>query len=188
MLRQLTAEQFLDERLELPDAGQWAELIEGIPICLQPPDLEHGNTVLNLSKALAGYIQHSERGYACFDLGLRVARNPDTIRFPAISYFLEGPRFAESDKLFTDVVPALVVDLASTPDRREHIPARVAQFHAWGVRQVWVIDCGNQYVRVESRGADAVSLSAADILRAESLLEGFALPVSALFAEPEWWR
>jgi Uma2 family endonuclease len=188
MLRQLTAEQFLDERFDLPDAGQWTELVEGIPISLQAPDLEHGNSVLNLSKALAAYIQQAERGYACFDLGLRVARRPDTIRFPAVSYFLEGPRFAESDKPFTDVVPSLVVDMASTSDRRQQMPQRVAQYHAWGVGLVWVVDSGERSVQVVPAGQDATRLSAAETLDGGSILVGFEIHVEALFAEPAWWR
>ncbi len=187
MLRQLTAEQFLDQRFDLPEAGQWAELVEGIPICFQPPDLDHGNSVLNLSKALAQFIQQSERGYACFDLGLLVARNPDTIRFPAVSFFVEGPRFAEADKPFTEAVPALVVDMASTGDRRQQMPDRIAQFLAWGVCSVWVIDCRARSVEVARAGGESIRLTGPETLRGGAVLEGFELRVAALFAEPEWW-
>ena len=55
MIRTLTAEQFIDQRFDMPDSGQWAELIEGVPVFLEPPDLDHGNTILNLSKAVAAY-------------------------------------------------------------------------------------------------------------------------------------
>ncbi|MBL8852297.1 MAG: Uma2 family endonuclease, partial [Planctomycetaceae bacterium] len=106
MLRQLSVDQFLMERDELPHEGRWAELVEGIPICFDPPDLLHGNVILNVSKILADFIQRTSLGYACFDLGLLLARSPDTLRYPAVSYFLDGPRFAESDKLYTDVIPA----------------------------------------------------------------------------------
>lgn len=188
MLRQLTAEQFLDERFDLPESGQWAELVEGIPICFQPPDVDHGNAVLNLSKALAQFIQETDRGYACFDLGLLLARNPDTIRFPAVSYFVDGPRFGEADKEFTDAVPALVVDMASTGDRREQMPARIEQYLGWGVTNVWVIDSRAQSVRVARVGGMAVDLSGPETLCGDAVLEGFEVRVAALFAEPEWWR
>ena len=188
MLRQLTAGQFLDQRFDLPEAGQWAELVEGIPICFQPPDLDHGNALLNLSKALAQFIQQSDRGYACFDLGLLVARNPDTIRFPAVSYFVEGPRFAESDKPFTETIPALIVDMSSTGDRREQMPGRVAQYLAWGVCSVWVVDSRARTVDVTRAGAESLRLSGPETLHGGSELAGFAVRVAALFAEPEWWR
>ena len=104
---------------ELPFGGRWAELVEGIPIVFEPPDPVHGNVILNVSKTLADYIQRTGIGYACFDLGLLLARDPDTLRYPAVSYFVDGPRFAESDKLFTEVTPAFVIEVASSVDRRQ---------------------------------------------------------------------
>jgi hypothetical protein len=85
--RIMTAENFADERSELPDAGQWAELIRGVPVTLAPPDIEHGTIVLNLSKAFSTYVHSGGPGYACFDLGLIVERRPDTSfsRLSAIS-------------------------------------------------------------------------------------------------------
>lgn len=188
MLRQLTAEQFLDERPNLPEAGQWAELVEGIPICLCAPDLHHGNVVLNLSKQLAEYVQRTEHGYPCFDLGLRVARDPDTIRFPAISYFTAGPRFAESDKPYTDAVPLLVVHLLSTPDRREQFPGRLDELWRFGVQAAWAIDPVERAVQVLETGSSQAVLGEADVLSGFSWLPGFGMPVSDLFQEPAWWK
>lgn len=187
MLRQLTAEQFLEERHNLPDAGQWAELVEGIPICLSAPDLHHGNTVLNLSKLLAEYVQRTEYGYPCFDLGLRVRRDPDTIRFPAVAYFVEGPRFGELDKPYTDVVPALVVELASTADRREQLHSRLADYRQAGVAAVWIIDPAGQSVQLCSPQRPSVEFSALDQFSGAPLLPGFNVPVADLFREPSWW-
>jgi Uma2 family endonuclease len=188
MSQQLTAEQFLDQRFDLPEAGQWAELVAGVPTCFQPPDLDHGNAILNLSKALAQFLQQVDRGYACFDLGLLLARNPDTIRFPAVSYFAGGPRFAEADKPFTAAVPELVVDMASTGDRRAQMPDRVVQYLARGVQGVWVIDSRARSVEVTLADAEPVRLTGPEPLHGGPLLAGFSVQVAALFAEPDWWR
>jgi Uma2 family endonuclease len=187
MLPQFTADQFLERRFELPDAGQWAELVEGVPVFLDAPDLDHGNTLLNLSKAVAAYVQETERGYACFDVGLLMAREPDTIRFPAMCYFVEGERFAEADKPFTDAVPVLVVELASTSDRRRHMDARVQEYLAWGVPAVWVIDSRARSVVVSTRDRDSLRLSERETLRGDPWLAGFQIRVADLFAEPAWW-
>ena len=186
MLRQLTAEQFLDERHDLPDAGQWAELVEGIPICLSAPDLHHGNTVLNLSKLLADYVQHTEYGYPCFDLGLRVRRDPDTIRFPAVAYFVAGPRFAESDRPYTDAVPKLVVELISTVDRVEQLSSRLADYWRAGVTGAWAIDPAARALQVCDPETAALVLTEQDELRSP-LLPGFSASVADLFREPAWW-
>ncbi len=188
MLRQLTAEQFLDERFELPDGGQWAELVEGIPILLQPPDLDHGTTVLNLSKALAEYIERTERGYACFDLGLHLTQSPDTLRFPAACYFVEGERFAESDKAYTRTRPVLVIEMASTADRRRQMTERVEAYLAWGVPTVWVIDQAERCLHVCSASRQTAVYTEDETLAADSPLDGLRLTIADLFVEPAWWN
>src|SRR5215475_8829898 len=98
----INAEQFDEQRFELPEGGRWTELVEGEIVALSPPDDAHGNIVRNLSKSLAIHAQQSQSGYACFELGLIVGRNPDTVRFPAACYFTQGERFSESDKFVTE--------------------------------------------------------------------------------------
>ncbi|WP_298866430.1 hypothetical protein, partial [uncultured Gimesia sp.] len=64
-----TAEQLLETRLEQPEDGRWMELDRGKLINLDPPDVDHGTIVLNLSKMLSVYLHQVDRGYACFELG-----------------------------------------------------------------------------------------------------------------------
>jgi Uma2 family endonuclease len=184
----LSVDVFLDQRFDLPESGQWSELEAGQLVHLQPPDLDHGNTILNLSKVLAEYASQSE-GYPCFDLGLLLQRAPDTVWFPAVSYFEGGPRFAESDSVTTETVPTAVIELASTADRRHPMPRRVERYLAWGVREVWVIDPAEQSVQ---------STSAADpdqprcwqgdeVIVGAGCFAGLERAVRELFAEPEWW-
>lgn len=188
MLRQLSVDQFLRERDDLPFNGRWAELVEGIPICFEPPDPVHGNVILNLSKALAEFIQASGLGYACFDLGLLLSRDPDTLRFPAVSYFLAGPRFAESDKEFTEAMPAFVVELASSTDRRRLMHTREREFLDRGVELVWTIDTAAGDVQVASaRCPNAQRYAGDDRIPGDPLLPGLSIRAADLFHEPTWW-
>jgi Uma2 family endonuclease len=171
MLPLMTAEEFVDQRFDLPESGQWSELEEGILKNFQPPDLDHGNVIRNLSRALGQYVQSGGTGYACFDLGIAVARKPDTIRFPAACHFTEGPRFAEADKPFT-----------------EKPPARVLGYHEFGSGMVWVIDPKEKCVHLCPCGQKPTLLSAAQTLHGDPGLPGFAVPVQELFAEPDWWK
>ncbi|WP_437204420.1 Uma2 family endonuclease [Planctomicrobium sp. SH664] len=187
--RSMTAREFSEQRADLPDAGQWSELIRGVPVSLQPPDLDHGTIVLNLSKAFAGYVQSTLNGYPCFDLGLWVERQPDSIFFPAASYFLEGSRFAEADKEYTETVPALIVELLTTGDRRRNISERLSVYIKHGTRVVWLIDPQQQSVHVViPREGKNQRLSAEDTLSGDPVLSGFSMPVAQLFAEPSWAR
>lgn len=185
--RNMTAEEFLEHRPSLPDGGQWAELIRGVPVTLAPPDLEHGNIVLNFSKAFSQYVHSTLHGYACFDLGLRVERNPDTVYFPAVSYFTTGPRFAEVDNQITDTIPTLVIELATTNDRRRQISDRIHAYQRHGIGTIWLVDPHARTVhlcqagRVGNRRFDED-----DQLTGGDILPGFQFQVGDLFKPPAW--
>lgn len=184
----LTIEKFIEERTELPDGGRWTELQRGSLVTLEPPSVEHGTVVLNLTKALSEFVQRGGTGYACFELGLILARQPDTVRFPAISFYVEGPRFAEADKEVTDVPPALVVEIASTNDRRRGMHDRVTTWLEWGIPLVWVIDPHSKEVHTFEQKRASRQLTGIDSLTGGSILSGFDLTLAELFKEPGWYK
>lgn len=184
----LTAEQFAETRFDLPDSGRWTELVRGRIATLAPPEPEHGTVVLNLSKELASYLQRDRVGYACFELGLILARSPDTVRYPPMSLFLGSTDFSETDKEITDKRPALVVEIASSPVRRRTIGDRVQEFLGWGIRQAWVIDPLEKTVDVLAIRKARQHLTSTESLEGGDLLPGFGMNVGDLFAEPSWWK
>jgi Uma2 family endonuclease len=185
----LTAEKFATEKDELPDGGRWVELVEGQVITYHPPDVMHGNVVMNLSKQLADSLQTAENaGYACFELGLVVARNPDTVRMPQVCYYQSGKRFAETDAVVTQQRPTLVVEVASTNDRRRDMASRVSEYLRWGVERVWVIDTVEFQCIVHAAGQPTEQLPAHDILSGGPILPDFQIRVEDLFTEPKWWQ
>ncbi len=190
--RVLTAEEFIDAKPDLPEAGRWHELVRGRVVDLQPPSVEHTTVVFNFSKALGQFLEKNPLGYACYELGLLVSRNPDTVRVPAVSFFTSGERFAELDSEVTERVPDLIFDVLSTPRRRESMPQRLREYFRWGVREVWVADPDAQNLRVYTSPTE-YELWAEDAtvdvgrIHADSPLQGFTIRVSDLFREPEWW-
>ena len=194
--RTLTAEEFDNTRFELFDGGQWAELIAGEAIALHPPAPEHGPTVLNISKALAEYQNIKREGYACFELGLIVKREPDTVLAPAISYFVTGDRWEELDKTVTETRPALIVEVVSTPDRRRNFVPRLKQYLNWGVVVVWEIDPEAKTVVVHRSNHAAERLTGRSTLMGSSdwnnstidhpILQSFSVSLSDVFYEREW--
>ena len=195
--RSMTAEEFAEHRYELPDGGQWSELICGEAVSLHPPETAHGTVVLNLSKALADWIEQTRTGHACLELGLILSRCPDTVCCPPISYFVAGDGWAEMDKTITGSCPALVVEVPSTPDRKRLVPGRIQQYLERGVTVVWVVDPKQQSITVQTSQAEPLVLSSADMLGGtagwtsepgcDSILAGFSLPVEQVFREPDWW-
>jgi Uma2 family endonuclease len=183
-----TAEEFLAALDELPEGGQWTELVAGEIRRLSPPTMEHGNVVLNLSKALADHLQKPNTPtYACFELGLIIARNPDTVRYPACSVYTTAPKFGESDKLISENRPSLVIDIASSRDRRKNLEARLQAFHDWGVLSTWVIDPEGRFVFIAVKGRAVQRFGEHQTLVGGDALEGFRMQVADLFREPSWW-
>ena len=193
MIRLLTAEEFLAAKSGLPEAGRWHELVAGEILDLEPPPTVHSTVVLNFSKSLAEYLESTREGYAYFELGLLVSRAPDTIRFPAISYFTGDGRFAESDKQVTDTVPSLVLDIVSTPARRQGVSARIDEYLAWGVEQVWIVDPKSEEAAIHTGVRECCLVAKDDRLHGELVesgesLSGFSVRLAELFREPDWWR
>lgn len=194
----MTAEEFVEQKYDLPEGGRWSELIRGELITLDQPSDAHGNVIRNLSRALAIWIEEKGIGYACFELGLVVRRAPDTVIFPAVSYFLEGNRWDETDKVVTDSRPALVIEVASTVQRRRNMPERISHYKECGTQIVIVIDPVEQKIAIHSHNDRLEVLSADDIFVArddwcdspsgETLLAGFTIPVAEIFQQPEWWE
>lgn len=182
-----TAEQFLDARIELPDGGRWTELDRGQIINLDPPDIEHGTIVLNISKAVSRYLHQRDQGAAYFELGLVVAHDPDTVRFPAVSIYKSGSRFEETDKVVTDRRPDVIIEVASTNPRRRLMKDHLEEYTAWGVELIWVVDPSEKQVH-EYRPAEGNKVyELKGVLTGGETLPKFIVPVTDLFAEPDWW-
>jgi len=194
----LTAESFENARYDLPDGGQWVELVRGRVDVLSPPEEEHRIAVLNFSKALADYLNEHREGYPCFELGLLVKRGPDTVRFPAISYFMGGEFFAETDKSITETRPALIVEVMSSNDRRRSLNDRVFDYTNWGVEVLWVVDPLERAVhtirpgyankRVREDETLTGSLSWRHKATAQPILPDFRIAVTDIFTPPTYWN
>ena len=115
------------------------------------------------------------------------ADNPDTVRCPAISYFVDGERFAELDKTVTDTRPALVVEIASSSDRRRGLDQRLQSYFDWGVPLIWVIDTHSRQVHLFETGKRPRLLADYQTLFGSAALPGFTMLVGNLFADPKWW-
>lgn len=187
----LSAKDFAELKYTLPEAGRWHELHEGQTVSLSAPDEAHGTIVYNLSRALADWFKsqpQQSRGYACHDLGLHVHSGPDTVYVPAISIFREGRPFGQFDNVIATEVPGIVVDVASSSDRRRDMRLRTSAYMQHGVQCVWIPDPYKKEIQVIRSGCHTMALGKWQTLEVGELLPGFAMSVQSVFAEPEWWN
>ena len=179
----LTVAQF-EERLA--DGDRWIELVAGQLIRFDSPDESHGDVVRNLSRPLAKMAKTLPDLSICFELPIVISREAATIRCPAVSCFQSVNRFEETEKLLTDTRPALVIEVASTNDRREGMSDRVASYLDAGVVGVWVIDPVTRHVHQFVAGRSGTMLREKEVLSGAPLLPGLELPVADLFRQPKW--
>ena len=114
-------------------------------------------------------------------------RKSFAVYFPAVSVFLTGPRFSESDNAVTVTVPSLVIEILSTPDRQQGIDIRLSQYQTWGVPAVWLIHQKTKTVQLyDERGLRQLDpeMMIDDVVQ----LPGFQVPVIELFTIPDWAR
>ncbi len=188
MVGTYTAEQFDQQRFEFPDGGRWHELESGELVSLQPPDALHGAVVLNLTRALGEWLHarsDAVDGYTCFDLGLIVARCPDTVLRPPLSYFSGGNRFSHCGDTLTGECPRLVVEIASTNDRRTRMRERVRDYLSLGVDTIWVVETDKRELNILRKSEASRLLGQHHTLKAPTVLPGFSIPVRHIFREPE---
>lgn len=185
MSHAITLEEFVG-RLE--EGDRWIEVQRGQLVRLEPPTELHGNVVRNVARLLARHIQQKKLpAYAVFELGLVVDRSPLTISCPAISCYVGDGSFRESERLVSDVCPTLVVEVASTNERREAAAERVQQYFNWGARSVWLFDTLTRHAHVfrESRFQGRM-LKEDQQLEDERVFPELRFAVAEVFADPAW--
>ncbi|OYW17617.1 MAG: hypothetical protein B7Z55_12165 [Planctomycetales bacterium 12-60-4] len=154
----------------LEEGDRWIELVRGRLVRLSPPDELHGNVVRNLSKALSTHFRKQPSLYACYELSLLVSPAAVTIRTPAISCFPMSAGLVELDKLLSETVPDLVVEIASSNDR------------------IWVFDPESLHVHVFAPHETPRMLKETEMLTSQKLLPGFGILVGDVFMDPQWAR
>lgn len=172
----------------MPEDGQWSELHQGVVSHYPPPDLMHGNVILNLSKSLAQYFEKTRNGYAVFKIGLKTQTDPDSLYFPAVSIFLDGPLFEETDSEFADYPPQLLIEVISTPELREQFSKRAEKLLSWGVKSIWGIDTLHKHALIMTGSQEEIIVPQNATLMDINLMPGLSIPVEHLYRDPTWWQ
>lgn len=187
----MTAAEFASAKHELPESGRWHELHDGQTVLLSAPDDVHGTIVLNLSRALAQWFRTQpipSRGYACHGLGLHVQSQPDSVYVPAVSIFQSSRVFSQFDLVIATEVPRMVIDIASSNDRRSDMRLRTTAYMKLGVEVIWIPDPFKKEIQVIRRGAHTLALGKWQTLEGGDQLPGFRIAVESVFAQPLWWN
>jgi Uma2 family endonuclease len=110
---------------------------------------------------------------------------PEHIRIPDVA-FVSNQRFAGrtlKPGAFWELGCDLAVEVMSPSNTRREMERKLSDYFAAGVQTVWLVYIKTREVVVHTSPHDAVTLTGDDALEGGSLLPGFSVRISELFAE-----
>jgi Uma2 family endonuclease len=165
-----------------PEEGR-SELVAGTLVREPPPGERHGGIAAQVATLLLPFVRERGLGWVFVETGYVLARDPDTVRGPDVS-FVSARRLATAARRGPYLVgaPDLAVEVVSPDDTWQKVGAKVAEYLAAGAQAVWVIDPRHQTVTTHLRGRRPMTLGREEILHGEPYLPGLSLAVADLFA------
>ena len=169
--------------LRLDGEGVRGELIRGVLCETMSTGELHGKMVTNLVVELGVFVKAGRLGTLfASDSGVRLERDPDTVREPDIA-------FTSAERLpldawntgYSEVVPDLVIEVASPNDSRRELNDKAHMWLSHGVRLVWVVHPETRMVDVHRPDDAVATLGDRDALDGLDVLTGFTCDVSAIF-------
>lgn len=173
----------VEDLYRLPDDDRHYELSGGFLVSEPPPGGRHGRTAAKIVTALEIYARQSRNGvvYTC-DTGYILARNPDTVRAPDVSFVTRARYLTiEDDSRLISGPPDLAVEVLSPGDRPGKVNGKIDDYLRFGVPLVWICDPNAQTAQVFSSGV-TIQHGINDVLSAPDLLPTFNLPLREIFA------
>ncbi|MCW5851838.1 MAG: Uma2 family endonuclease [Anaerolineae bacterium] len=166
----------------LSEGDSHYELAQGRLVVTGLTGGEHGALIVEVGAALRAYVAHRQLGVVLLRTGYCLARNPDTVRSPDVS-FLRQERIPASGlpRGYIDGPPDLAVEIVSPGDRAEDIEAKVQDYLAYGTRLIWVVQPRTRTVTVYYPDGQARVLRGEDRLNGEDVVPGFTLALADLW-------
>lgn len=177
--RPLTA----DDLLRLYSEGIRGELIQGEFRPTMSAGVTHGKVVINVAGELRSFVRPRRLGSLIgSDTGILLERDPDTVREPDVAY-ISAERMPIGAEVpgYSEVVPDLVVEVASPNDTPQQIEEKSRMWLSYGVRLVWTMHPSTRTVNVYPEDSAIFTLTEEDTLDGGDVLPGFSWEVRDLF-------
>lgn len=180
MKRLVTAEE-LERR---PDDDHRYELVQGELIRRTPVGGVHGRIAVIMAARLHAYAEQHRLGEVMVEVGYRLARDPDTVRGPDVS-FVAASRITEGGvpRGFIVGAPDLAVEIVSPEDTAAEVDEKVQEYLRAGSRLVWVVQPRTRTITSYRPDGNARVHGADDVIDGADVLPGFSMRVRELFPD-----
>jgi Uma2 family endonuclease len=169
------------ERLPSGDGVRY-ELDEGELVKMTFPKPRHNTITLHIAVLLRDFVKKHSLGVVYpSDTGYVLARAPDTLRGPDISFLTKRRAELVDPDQHIEGAPDLTIEVVSPSDSAEDLNKRVRQFLAAGGHTVWVVYPLTRTVAVFQADGSIRELTGDQAVEAPDLLPGFSIRVRDLF-------
>jgi Uma2 family endonuclease len=167
--------------LNVADDSCRHELVAGVIVAEPFPTPRHDRTSRRLLRLLGDFVESHRLGEVFGETGFVLARDPDTVRGPDLSFVSRERLSNFDDTRFFSGAPDLAVEILSPSNRRGAIHAKVADYLAAGARLVWVIDPKRKSVTTYRTLLAPRRLELHEALHGEDVLPGMTIPLESIF-------
>jgi Uma2 family endonuclease len=167
---------------QLPESDSHRELVQGEVRETMPPGGQHGAIAIALGTQLKLWSQQAQGGYVGVEAGYLLARDPDTVRGPDISY-VRASRLPPGGipEGFWNLAPDLAVEVISPSETADQVREKVRDFLQAGTPLVWTIYPRVREVVVHTPDGMAQTYTSDRTLEFPDVLPGFRCGVADLF-------
>ncbi len=173
----------VDDLYAMPEDEQKHELQAGWLVSEPLPGTRHGRVAARIVALLDHHVRPRRLGVILGnDTGFILARSPDTVRGPDVS-FVSRSRYealTDPEKAFPGA-PDLAVEVLSPTNTQASMHGKVADYLAAGTRCVWVVDPEEETIAVYRSLLSPQTLSPGETLEVEDILPGFRVDVAVVF-------
>jgi len=170
------------EQLLATQAPGRQELVRGELRVMSPAGKWHGAVAMRLGTRLFLFAEAHDLGLVfAAETGFVLARNPDTVLAPDVSFVRKDRLGDVTTRGFFEGPPDLAVEVLSPDDTKAKVQEKVSCWLDHGTRLLWVVDPRTRRVAVHHPRREALALDASAVLDGEDVLPGLLLPVSDLW-------
>jgi Uma2 family endonuclease len=166
--------------LKITDDTCKHELVAGVIVAEPFPAPRHDRVRSRLERMLHDHVDTERLGEVFGDTGFVLARNPDTIRGPDISFVSRERLSAFDATRYFRGAPDLAIEILSPSNRPGEMHGKVADYFAAGARMVWVVDPERRSVTTYRTLLAPRRLEADETLDGEDVVPGFGIQVAAI--------
>lgn len=173
-----------DDLWNLPNDGNFHELVKGELITMPPAGFEHGNAGTNILAKMHAFVSANKLGKVVgADTGFILEHDPDTVRAADVA-FVGNAKLQQHGipKKYFPTAPDAAVEVISPSDIYVEVDEKVGLWLESGAQIVWVVNPRRKTATVHVAGKNPIVLKEGETLTGDPVLPGFSMLVSEIFA------